>query len=121
MNDQHKASWIDGHAAIVYQHCDDCDRVWYFRRDFCPNCGSTRPKDLQASGAGQVYALSLVHRAPSDALRSFAPYLIVMIDMDEGFRMLAHGDPPLEIGDRVRVRFVDFGGKIIPCFERISS
>lgn len=121
MNDQHEGSWIDGHAAIVYQACDSCDQVWYFRRDFCPNCGSTNPKVLQASGTGRVYALSMVHRAPSEALRALAPYLIVLIDMDEGFRLMAHGDPSLEIGDRVHARFVDFDGKLVPRFERTLS
>lgn len=71
-----------------------------------------------ASGTGRVYALSLVHRAPSEALRKLAPYLIVMIDMEEGFRIMAHGEPSLAIGDRVKARFVDFGGKVIPRFEK---
>jgi len=75
----------------------------------------------QASGIGQVCALSLVHRAPSEKLRRFAPYLIVMIDMEEGFRLMAHGDMSLTIGDRVRARFVDFGGTLIPRFEKETS
>lgn len=121
MSDQPEGSWINGHAAIEYQACDSCEQVWYFRRDFCPNCGSTMPKVLQASGNGRVYALSMVHRAPSEALRALAPYLIVMIDMDEGFRLMAHGDSSLKIGDRVGASFVDFGGNIVPRFERTSS
>jgi uncharacterized OB-fold protein len=117
MSDQREASWIGGTAAIVYQCCESCKKVWYFRRDFCPNCGSSDPKSRQASGAGRVYAKSLVHRAPSEALRALAPYLIVMIDMDEGFRMMGHGDPSLEIGDRASARFVDFDGIVVPRFE----
>jgi len=117
MSDKREASWIDGTAAIVYQCCESCKKVWYFRRDFCPNCGLSNPKSCQASGAGRVYAKSLVHRAPSEALRVLAPYLIVMIDMDEGFRMMGHGDPSLEIGDRASARFVDFGGDVVPRFE----
>lgn len=118
MNDQGDGGWIDGEEAIAYQRCDACKYVWYFRRDFCPNCGVTDQEMRQASGSGRVYALSLVHRAPSEALRELAPYLIVMIDMDEGFRLMAHGDPSLAIGDRARARFVDFGGKVVPRFEK---
>lgn len=121
MNDETQGSWIDGHAAIAYQCCERCEHIWYFQRAFCPNCGSTKPKILQAFGTGRVYALSMVHRAPSEALRALAPYLIVLIDMDEGFRLMAHGDPSLEIGDHVRARFVDFGGKVVPRFERTLS
>lgn len=68
-----------------------------------------------------MYAQSLVHRAPSEALRALAPYLIVMIDMDEGFRVMGHGDPSLEIGDRVSARFVAFDGNVVPRFEKTLS
>ena len=118
MNDKLNGGWIDGEAAIAYQRCDGCEHVWYFRRDFCPNCGATDQNMRRASGTGRVYALSLVHRAPSQALRELAPYLVVMIDMDEGFRLMAHGDPSLAIGDHVIARFVEFGGKVLPHFER---
>ena len=73
---------------------------------------------LQASGIGRVHALSLVHRAPSEKLQKLVPYLVVLVDMDEGFRLMAHGDASLEIGDRVRALYVDFDGKVIPFFEK---
>jgi len=44
----------------------------------------------------------------------------VLVDADEGFRLMAHGDPALGIGDRVRARFVDLAGKKIPYFERTT-
>jgi len=31
---------------------------------------------------------------------------------------MAHGDPMLEIGDRVQARFVDLAGKKIPYFDK---
>jgi uncharacterized OB-fold protein len=58
-----------------------------------------------------------VTRAPSEALRAHAPYLIVLVDADEGFRLMAHGAPQLGIGARVRCRFVSFGGRLIPFFD----
>lgn len=116
--DRQTDSWIDGRKAIVYQCCGDCQHCWYFLREFCPNCGASDPRVYTASGNGRVYAMSLVHRAPSEELRKYAPYLIVMVDTDEGFRMMAHGDPSLAIGDRVRARFIDFGGRLIPRFGK---
>ncbi|HUU73088.1 MAG TPA: OB-fold domain-containing protein [Burkholderiales bacterium] len=116
--DQRAGSWVDGDRAIVYQRCGVCENIWYFHRAFCPNCGDGDPGTFTASGNGCVYATSMVHRAPSDALRRHAPYLIVMVDADEGFRLMAHGDPSLAIGDRVRARFIEFGGKIIPRFGK---
>lgn len=116
--DRQTGSWVDGCKAIAYQRCGVCEHSWYFRRTFCPNCGASDPRTCTASGNGRVYAMSLVHRAPSDELRKYAPYLIVMVDADEGFRMMAHGDPSLAIGDRVRARFIDFGGRLIPRFGK---
>ncbi len=119
--DQQTGSWINGRKAIVYQRCGGCRHSWYFLREFCPNCGASDPRVYTASGHGCVYALSMVHRAPSGELQEYVPYLIVMVDADEGFRMMAHGDPSLAIGDRVRARFIDFGGRLIPWFGKPES
>ncbi len=115
---QRTKSWIDGCEAIVYQRCGACRHTWYFLREFCPNCGARDPRTCTASGNGCIYALSMVYRAPSAELHAYAPYLIVMVDADEGFRMMAHGDPSLAIGDRVRARFIEFGGRLIPRFSK---
>jgi uncharacterized OB-fold protein len=113
--------WTDGHPAILYQQCGDCRRVWYFRRSFCPHCGSGRVDTRPASGRGAIYATTLVSRAPSERLRAFAPYRIVLVDAEEGFRMMAHGAQDLTIGDHVAARFQPFGSLLIPFFERWSS
>jgi uncharacterized OB-fold protein len=111
------ADWTQGAEGVAYQSCTRCAAVWYFARTFCPACGAPA-QWRQAAGTGTVYARTLVTRAPSDDLRAHAPYLIVLVDADERFRLMAHGDPALEIGDRVRCRFVDFGGRRVPWFER---
>ncbi len=110
--------WVDREESIVYQQCGMCEKVWYFSRVFCPSCGAGDPKSCAASGEGSVYAMSMVYRAPSEALREHVPYLIVLIDADEGFRLMAHGDPALAIGDRVRARFIEFGGGLVPFVEK---
>ena len=111
------ADWTRGGTGIAYQTCASCKAVWYFRRGFCPACGDGDPVTRQASGVGTVHARTSVARAPTEELRAHVPYLIVLVDADEGFRTMAHGDPTLEIGDRVQVRFVDLAGKKIPYFE----
>ncbi|HUF21297.1 MAG TPA: OB-fold domain-containing protein [Burkholderiales bacterium] len=114
--------WTSGEEGIAYQRCGGCASVWYFQRGFCPVCGHADVQTLQASGRGTVHAMSLVHRAPNEELRAHAPYLIVLIDMDEGFRLMAHGAKGLAIGDRVRARFVAFGSnKSNPFFERSTN
>ena len=115
---QKSGGWITGENCIVYQRCHSCDNVWYFSRDFCPHCGARDPQSNKAAGSGQVCALSLVYRAPLQELGELAPYLVILVDADEGFRLMAHGDKSLAIGDRVRATYVDFGGKLIPYFMK---
>ena len=110
--------WTKDGDGIAYQACGNCKAVWYFQRNFCPECGTPTPATLQASELGTVHARTLVARAPTEELRAHAPYLIVLIDADEGFRLMAHGDPDLQIGDRVRARFTQLAGRKIPYFDK---
>jgi uncharacterized OB-fold protein len=109
--------WTEGEAAILYQRCGRCRHVWYFHREFCPRCGDKGPERLRASGRGTVAAVSLVARAPSAELRQYAPYCIVLVDAEEGFRMMAQGDKSLALGDRVVASFVPFAGRTVPYFQ----
>ena len=115
---QHLADWTAGTEAIVYQCCAACGGQQYFRRGFCVICGAPDPVEKQASGEGTVYATSLVCRAATPETRAHIPYNIVLVDTAEGFRMMAHGDQALAIGDRVTVRFVSFAGRLVPYFVK---
>ena len=112
--------WTKGGDGIAYQTCGNCKTVWYFQRSFCPECGTSQPAMLQASGLGTVHACTLVARAPTEEMRAHAPYLIVLVDADEGFRLMAHGAAGLQIGDRVRARFAQLAGRKIPYFEKVQ-
>ncbi|HEY7758819.1 MAG TPA: OB-fold domain-containing protein [Burkholderiales bacterium] len=110
--------WTRGGEGIVYQVCGSCGAVWYFRRTFCPHCGRESPEERAAGGGGTVHAVTVVARAPNEELRAYAPYAIVLVDTDEGFRMMAHGDNDLRIGDRVQCRFFSLGGRLVPRYEK---
>lgn len=112
------ADWTKGAEAIVYQTCSACGARQYFRRGFCAACGSPDLAEHRASGAGTVYATSLVCRAATPETRAHVPYNIVLVDADEGFRMMAHGDNDLAIGDKVSARFTQFAGRLVPYFAK---
>jgi uncharacterized OB-fold protein len=103
---------------IGYQRCRACAAVWYFRRAFCPRCGSRSAEGLVASGRGTVAAATTVHRAPTPELRDAVPYRLVLVDAVEGFRLMAHAELAAQIGDPVQARAVEFGGRPIPFFVR---
>jgi len=121
MNADMFADWTTGEAAIVYQSCVSCGAGQYFRRAFCAACGGTELLEKRARGEGTVYATSLVCRAATPQTRAHVPYNIVLVDAVEGFRMMAHGDNDLAIGDRVNARFVQFAGRLVPCFGKTSQ
>ena len=115
------ADWTTGAEAIVYQSCASCGARQYFRRSFCCACGAPDPAEKRASGEGTVYATSLVCRAATPETRAHVPYNIVLVDTPEGFRMMAHGDNDLAIGDRVTARFTPFAGRLVPYFAKAKS
>ena len=110
--------WTTGEEVIVYQVCNACGSIQYFQRHFCCACGSPDLKVERASGNGVVYATSLVTRAATPETRAHVPYNIVLVDTAEGFRMMAHGDNDLAIGDKVTAKFTKFTDHLVPYFER---
>ena len=112
------ADWTTGQEAILYQRCGACHKPQYFRRGFCAACGSTELVEKRASGKGTVYATSVVMRAATAETRAHVPYNIVLVDTEEGFRMMAHGANDLQIGDSVNARFAQFAGRLVPYFEK---
>ena len=115
------ADWTVGAEAIVYQSCSACGAVQYFRRGFCAKCGAPDPGEKFASGTGTIYATTLVCRAATPETRAHVPYNIVLVDTAEGFRMIAHGDSDLSIGDKVTARFALFAGHLVPHFTRTKT
>jgi len=114
------ADWTKGVEAIVYQQCAACGARQYFRRSFCAACGALDPETKRASGEGVVYATSLVCRAATPETKAHVPYNILLVDASEGFRMMAHGENDLAIGDKVFARYRQFAGKLVPYFEKVK-
>ena len=111
------SDWTSGGEAIRYQFCESCATAQYFRRAFCARCGGG-VVERRAGGEGRVYATTLVCRAATAETRAHVPYNIVLVDAVEGFRMMAHGENDLAIGDEVVARFAPFAGRIVPYFVR---
>ena len=95
---------------LRYRRCGSCDAAIFYPRSLCTECGAPDPDWAVSKGLGKVYACSIVHRPPP-SFRGEAPYAVLLVDLDEGFRMisrLSEGDPEsICIGDRVQVVFND--------------
>lgn len=100
---------------LVMQHCYGCGTYRFFPSHICPECGSDEQVWGPCSGRGTVYSLTIVHRAPSPAFRKNVPYVVALVDLEEGPRMMANivGEGRMEasIGDAVEVCFEPRGAE----------
>lgn len=104
-------------GVLRYQRCGACGQALTGQRHACTACGSVQLAWCDAAGTGTVFSVSTVHRAPTDAWRALAPYTLVLVDLDEGPRVMAHGAPGLAIGVRVVAQPVVLAGQALVRFE----
>ena len=117
------AAYVEGLAAGVlrYQACLQCGAPQTLPRYACRCCGGTRLEWRDAKGSGAVHAVSVVMRAPSDEFRPLAPYTLVLVDLDEGVRVMAHAEPGVAIGDRVAATYFKHGDRTLVRFRPDSK
>jgi len=105
---------------LRYQWCPVCLRAQFYPRVACVGCGGRELEWRRSKGRGVVYAVTVVHRAPSPAFKADIPYTIALVDLDEGFRMMGNvvGVEPstVAIGDLVRLVFERRGEVALPQF-----
>lgn len=69
------------------QRCDDCERVYFPPRPFCPACSSRSVSVFAASGKATLYSYVINHR-PHPAFDG--PYAIAVVELEEGPRMMTN-------------------------------
>lgn len=126
-NPDSRAYWAAAREKrLVVQQCRSCGRRHFMARAQCPACWSSQLDWVDCGGGGTVYSASLVHRAPTPDFSASTPYVIALVDLDEGPRMFANVVGPgalgVAIGDRVQVTFEARGddGAWIPQFMRVA-
>lgn len=75
---------------LMLPWCSACSRPHFYPRIFCPHCGGDAIEWKQASGRGTIYTFAVVRQAIERAFADLVPYVIAIIDLDEGVRMLSH-------------------------------
>jgi len=74
------------------RHCRSCDAVFRFVHPLCPDCWSDALDHVVASGKGTVESFTIVHMPPYEAWAADVPYVIALIKLEEGVRMMANID-----------------------------
>lgn len=110
---------------LAIPRCDECGRFHFYPRILCPHCHSDRITHEDVSGEGSIYSFTIHRRAAGPAFEGDVPYVVALVDLDEGVRMLTNIVSPsperLRIGAPVRVRFERATDDVtLPKFEVIA-
>lgn len=126
---------LSGHAGEFYgfcrkgelrfQRCNGCGTWRHVPRELCAHCGAWEWAWARSSGRGSVFSWIVVGRALHPAFESDTPYAPVVVELDEGVRLLSTmvdvAPDALEIGMRVEVVFDPVTPEVtLPRFRRAS-
>ncbi len=123
-NAESQAFWdacADGR--LTFAHCTACGSVQFPPQKSCTACGGVTGEASQASGQGTVFTYTINHRAPGPAFAARAPYVIALVDLAEGPRLMMNvincAPEDVTIGMPVRVTFEQRGEMALPQAEPV--
>ena len=70
------------------QRCAACARFVFYPRPFCPGCHGAELVWTPVSGRGVVHAFTIPHRHPHPAFGARVPYVVALVELEEGVRIL---------------------------------
>lgn len=111
--DQVNQAYAEGIDAgrLLIQQCLDCQRCQFYPRITCSHCAGDRLDWTESRGGGVVVSFTVVRRGVSADF--IAPYVVALVELDEGVRMMTHivGPDPeqVQIGTPVVLTFQPVG------------
>jgi len=111
---------------LMVRRCCSCQKTHFLPRYLCPACWSTELEWLECAGMGTVHSFTIIRRASVPEYNERVPYVVALIDLAEGPRLMANivGPDALQtaLGDEVVVEFEQRGaGAKVPQFRRRAS
>ncbi|MFQ6053526.1 MAG: Zn-ribbon domain-containing OB-fold protein [Candidatus Bathyarchaeia archaeon] len=93
---------------LLGEMCEGCGAVFFPRRAVCSRCGSTNLKETKLSEKGAVVSWTVIRNPPKEYAK-YAPYVVALIELDGGARILSQvvdvEPDELETGMRVEATF----------------
>jgi uncharacterized OB-fold protein len=94
---------------VLIQKCDGCGKLRHYPRPVCDACYASEHRWVEAKGTGTVHSWTVAHHPFAPGFKGEVPYVLVTVDMAEGFRMQAPlrgvAVDRISIGFAVRVAF----------------
>ena len=106
---------------LLLPQCNHCGRFFFPPAQRCRYCLSTDIAWVESKGMGRIYSFVVYHRSYHPSFEADIPYVVAIVELDEGVRLLSNivGTPPetVRCDQRVRVTFMEREGASIPVFE----
>ena len=85
---------------LRFQKCGECGHIRWPASFLCPKCHSRDTAWIRAKGCGKIYSYVVYHRAYHQAFEEEVPYVVALVELEEGPRMLTNivGSRPEEVG-----------------------
>ena len=74
---------------LIIQKCPACGHRQFYPRNLCMECAAT-PEWEVATGKGTLYTYSVVQQHYLAPFKNMLPYVVVMVDLAEGVRMMGN-------------------------------
>ncbi len=75
---------------LVIQQCKHCELIIHRPRPMCPRCLGTEHCWIESAGLGKIYSWTVFRYANAAYPGIKVPYIVVLVDMMEGIRMIAN-------------------------------
>jgi uncharacterized protein len=104
---------------LTYQVCRACHQVVFHPRRHCTACTSSDLEWRDSAGLGTLYTFTVSRQYGQPFFHARLPYGVGLVDVDEGFGMLAEiaADPEsVHVDQRVTVAWEDHADLSVPIF-----
>lgn len=90
---------------LLLQRCRKCGHHQHYPRVLCTRCWHREHEWVPSSGRGRVWTFTVVHRPGHPAWDTEVPYVLAIVELDEGPRLLTNviGIEPAEVTVDLRV------------------
>ena len=106
---------------LLLPRCNRCGHFFFPPSQRCRHCLSPDLTWVESSGTGRIYSFVVYHRSYHPAFEADVPYVVAIVELDEGVRLLSNivGTPPESVrcDARVKVTFDEREGTSIPMFK----
>ena len=111
---------------ITLCHCQECGHWMQRPLERCSRCGGATAFD-EVVGTGTIYSFIVVHHPSVPTFAADIPYVIAIVELDEGPRLpgilVGEKGPGVAVGQRARAELVDVPGAAEPAlmFRRATA